>query len=262
MNRRRLLGGLALAGLLLAPGPARAAPGTVTVAAAADLRFALDELLVSFRAAHPEIAVTVSYGSSGTFATQLQQGAPYDLFLSADLAYPKELEARGLVLPGSVFAYAVGRLVVWVPNASRLDVTGLGLAVLKDPGIEHVAIANPAHAPYGRAAEAALRAGGLYDAVQAKLVLGENIAQTAQFVQTGAADVGILALSLALAPPMAAAGRYAEVPLSAYPALEQGGCVLKSAQDVAAAQILVAWFTGPQGSAVLQKYGFSLPASP
>lgn len=261
MTRRSLLAlaAFALATAPLGARPAWGATNTVAVAAAADLKFALDELLVGFRAAHPEIAVTVSYGSSGTFATQLQHGAPFDVYLSADLAYPRDLEAKGLVLPGSTFEYAVGRLVLWVPNASTLDVATRGMDALRDPAVRHVAIANPLHAPYGRAAEAAMRAAGVYDAVHSKLVYGENVAQTAQFVQSGAADAGLVALSLAVSPAMASTGRYWEVPLSTYPQLDQGGCILNAAQDPAAARALVAWLSGEQGRAVLKKYGFYMP---
>lgn len=259
---RRALVVLASAALFGAPAVARAAPNTVSVAAASDLKFALDELLVGLRSRRPDLTVTVSYGSSGTFATQLQQGAPFDLFLSADVAYARDLETKGLVAAGSVFTYAVGRLVLWVPTSSALDLSKLGMTALIDPSVQHVAIANPAHAPYGRAAEAALRGAGVYEAVRAKLVLGENIAQTAQFVQTGAADAGLLALSLALAPPMVASGRYWEVPPDAYPALNQGGCVLKRAQDPDAAATVVAALMSSEGRATLKKYGFSPATAP
>ena len=260
MNRRRLLFGLcALAGGLYTP-MAQAAPNTVAVAAASDLKFALDELLVGFRAAHPEITVTVSYGSSGNFSTQLQQGAPFDLFLSADIAYPRALEEKGLVLPGSTVTYAVGRLVLWVPTRSGLD-PSRGLELLSDAAVRHVAIANPIHAPYGRAAEAALKSAGIYDPIQSKLVFGDNVTQAATFVQTGAADAGLIALSLAMAPTMAGSGRYWELPASSYPRLEQGGCVMKAAQDPTAARLLLDRLKG-EGAAVLQKYGFLLPGSP
>lgn len=261
MTRRSLLtrAALSLAAAALGARPARAASNTVAVAAAADLKFALDELLAGFRAAHPELTVTVSYGSSGTFATQLQQGAPFDVYLSADLAYPRDLEAKGLVLPGSLFEYAIGRLVLWVPSSSALDLAKLGMGALLDPAVRHVAIANPLHAPYGRAAEAAMRSAGVFDAVNPKLVFGENIAQAAQFVQGGAADAGLIALSLAVAPTMASSGRYWEVPLATYPRLDQGGCILTSAQDPDAARTLVTHLSGEHGRAVLKKYGFYMP---
>jgi molybdate transport system substrate-binding protein len=261
MNRRRLLFGLCalVAGLGSLP-TARAAPNSVAVAAASDLKFVLDELLVGFRAAHPEITVTVSYGSSGNFSTQLQQGAPFDLFLSADIAYPRALEEKGLVLSGSTVTYAVGRLVLWVPTRGGLD-PSRGLELLREPAVQHVAIANPIHAPYGRAAEAALKATGLYEPIKSKLVFGDNVTQAATFVQSGAADAGLIALSLALAPTMVGSGRYWELPASSYPRLEQGGCVMKAAQDPTAARLLLGWVAG-EGAPVLQKYGFLLPGSP
>jgi molybdate transport system substrate-binding protein len=158
-----------------------------------------------------------------------------------------------------LFAYAVGRIVVWVPKASKLNVEKEGVRVLLDPAVRKVAIANPRHAPYGRAAEAALKSLGLYDAVQDKLVLGENIAQAAQFVQAGAADVGILALALARAPTLRQEGRYREVPPDAYPRINQGGVILSRARDRAAAEEVRAFLTGAAGQAVLRRYGFGAP---
>ena len=261
MRRRSLL--VCLFGLLIGaalPARVQAAPNTVVVAAASDLKFARDELLVGFRAAHPEITVTVSYGSSGNFSTQLQQGAPFDLFLSADIAYPRALEEKGLVLPRSTVMYGEGRLVLWVPVRGGLD-PSRGLELLRDPAVRHVAIANPIHAPYGRAAEAALKSSNVYQHINSKLVFGDNVTQAASFVQTGAADAGLIALSLAVAPPMAGSGRYWELPAGSYPRLEQGGCVMRAAQDQAAARLLMDRLTG-EGRAVLQKYGFFLPGSP
>ena len=150
----------------------------------------------------------IAYGSSGNFFAQIGNRAPFDVFLSADVEYPRRLVSAGIGPANSVFTYAVGRLVVWVPAGSPLDPA----TALRDPRVKHVAIANPQHAPYGRAAQAALRSLGLYQSVEPKLVLGENIAQTLQFVESGAADAGIVALSLALAPPVRARGRYWEIP--------------------------------------------------
>ncbi len=168
----------------------------IAIAAAADLRFALDEIVRQFLAANPDDTIEVSYGSSGKFFTQIQQGAPYDLFFSADIAYPRALEKAGYA--GSpVIPYAIGRLVLW---STGRDAAKLTLDDLADPRIGKVAIANPQHAPYGKRAEEALKARGLWQAVSAKAVYGENISQTAQFVQTGNADIGIIALSLAAEP--------------------------------------------------------------
>lgn len=249
-------GSLCLAFLAAAAPPASARE--VRVAAAADLKFALEEIVREFRAARPDVAVEVAYGSSGNFTSQIESGAPFDLFLSADVEYVRQLSAQGLTVPGSEFVYAVGRLVLWIPRASRLD-GSQGLSVLRGPAVRTIAIANPRHAPYGRAAEAALRALGVYAEVQPKLVLGDNVAQAAQFVQSGAADAGIIALSLALAPALASEGRYFEVPASAYPRLEQGGVVLKAAKDPAAARALRDFVLEDRGRAVLERWGFLAP---
>jgi molybdate transport system substrate-binding protein len=232
---------------------------TVSIAAASDLKFALEDELTAFRAFHSDIAVTATYGSSGNFFAQLQNHAPFDMFLSADANYPRKLEEAGLAQKGSEFVYAHGRLVVWVPATSSIDVEHLGLRAVLDPAARKVAIANPEHAPYGRAAEAALKKEGIYDAVQPKLVLGENIAQAAQFVQTGAADVGIIALSLALSGPMKDKGRYWSVPLDSYPTLEQAGVILAWAKDVAAAEEVRTFVMSPEGRSILGRYGFVVP---
>jgi len=251
------------AALLLCAGcaPRRPAPEKLTVAAAADLQFAMADVSRQFHAAHPQVELQIVYGSSGNFYAQIRNGAPFDLFLSADLEYPRQLAAQGLAAPDSLFTYAVGRLAVWVPAQSALDVSRLQMKVFEDPAVKHVALANPAHAPYGRAAEAALRHFGVYDAIASKLVLAENIAQTLQFVQSGAADVGVVALSLAVAPSVRPQGRYWEVPLDAYPRMWQGGAILKRARSSPAAAAFRAYLTGPAGRQILQQYGFSLPAN-
>lgn len=250
-----------LVALLLALGaPAWAAEQTLFVAAASDLKFAMDELAADFQRRQPGISVRVSYGSSGNFFAQLSQQAPFELFFSADAEYPRRLEAEQCGLPGSFFIYAVGRVVVWVPRSAGVDLMKLGVKALLAPGIQKVAIANPRHAPYGRAAEAALRHFGIYDAVQPKLVLGENVAQAAHFAQTGAADAAIIAYSLARASAMQADGRFWEVPLDAYPRLEQGGLILKWAKDPAAARSFREHVLSAEGRAILKRWGFFLPA--
>jgi molybdate transport system substrate-binding protein len=175
------------------------------------------------------------------------------------LSYPRQLAEQALAVPGSEFTYAVGRLVLWVPSASPLEVEKLGMEALRRPEVRHVAISNPQHAPYGQAAEAALRSLGVYEAVRGKLVYGENVAQALQFVQSGAAEAGLIALSLAVAPAVASTGRYWEVPLDAFPRLEQGGVILKTARNPDAAQRLRAFVTGERGRAVLKRFGFFLP---
>lgn len=235
------------------------APVELRIAAAADLKFALDSLIDEFRANHPRIQPGVTYGSSGNFFAQIQNKAPFDLYLSADIEYPRRLATADLALDGDVFRYAIGRIVVWVPRTSPMDVKELGIRSLLDPSVKKIAIANPQHAPYGKAAVAAMRGLGVYDAVQPKLVLGENIAQTAQFIESGAADIGIIALSLALAPEMAVRGSYWEIPPETYPKMEQGGMILKSTPSPDAAKALRDFILGAHGRAVLKRYGFHPP---
>jgi molybdate transport system substrate-binding protein len=201
--------------------------------------------------------VTTSFGSSGNFYTQIENGAPFDVFMSADIDYPTRLEAAGSILRGSVMQYATGHLVLWSRNDSGLDVTR-GFAVLDDPRVRHIAIANPDHAPYGRAAVAALRHEGMYDRVRAKLVVGENISQTAQFAQTGSADVGLVALSLALSPAMKTSGSYLEIPTSWYPAIAQAAAVVTSSKQRALAQEFLGFLKRDSTVRVLLSYGFAV----
>lgn len=246
-----------LAALWILGAGAAAPPPTLAIAAAADLQFALGEVKTAFLQAHPGLEVAITYGSSGNFYTQLSSRAPFDLFLSADLGYPKKLVEAGLADGATLLVYSRGHLVLWVPKGSPIPVEQLGMKALLHPAAKKVAIANPRHAPYGRAAEAALSSLGLLEAVRPRLVFGENIGQTAQFVQTGAADIGILALSLAKAPVMASSGRLWEVPLDAYPPLEQGGVVLTHARNRAAALAFRDFLRSPAGTAILRRYGFS-----
>jgi molybdate transport system substrate-binding protein len=257
---------LAFAGVMLAGFQAFAVgedakqslPSVLTIAAAADLKFALDDLVKQFEEKYPATKVNVTYGSSGNFFAQFQNGAPFDLFFSADIGYPRKLAEKGLGAD-DVFLYAIGCIVVWVPKDSPVAVDKLGIKALLEPSIRKIAVANPDHAPYGRAAVAALKALNVYDQVASRLVYGENIAQTAQFVQSGAADVGILALSLAVAPQMRDAGRFWQVPLDAYPRMEQGGIILKSAKNLETARAFRDFVLGDHGREVLKHYGFYLP---
>src|SRR5262249_14849391 len=241
------------------PSAPRTPPrGRVRVAAAADLNVALGEIVARFSATH-NADVSVSYGSSGTFYAQLLNQAPFDMYLSADMDYPRQLASRGLTIAGSEFTYAFGRLVLWVPSSSSLDIEHEGLQVLAGASVVHVAVANPDHAPYGRAAIAALKAAGVHDRVQPKLVFGENVAQALQFAQSGAADAAIVALSLALAPSLDTRGRFVDVPADLYPRIEQGGAILKWAADVDAARALRAFIVADEGRAILKQYRFALP---
>lgn len=229
----------------------------IAVAAASDLNFAIKEVIGEFEKQTGH-RVKVSLGSSGNFYAQLQQGAPFDLYFSADIGYPKKLEEAGLTVPGSLYRYAVGRVVLWAPKSSPLDVNK-GLTVLQEPTIKKIAIANPKHAPYGRAAVAAMEHAQVYADVKDRLVLGENISQAAQFIESGACDVGIIALSLALAPAMKSAGSYWEIPAEAHPPLEQGAVVMKQSKHQELARSFLGFLQGPQGQEIMTRYGFTLP---
>ena len=233
--------------------------GELTVAAAADLKFAMEELVAEFHTNQPGTTVKVTYGSSGNFFAQIQNRAPFDLYFSADIEYPRKLAEAGHALDANVFIYGVGRIVVWAPKSSPLRVEQLGIQSLMAPSVKKIAIANPQHAPYGRAALAAMKSLGVYEQVESRLVYGENIAQTSQFIQSGAADAGIIALSLALAPQMRTAGRYWEVPMDAYPKMEQGGMIVKWTKQPDAARVFRDFVVGQHGREVLKRYGFFLP---
>ncbi len=234
------------------------AAGEITVAAAADLNIALSEVAASYQKATGN-TVRLSFGSSGNLFNQIQNGAPFDVFFSADLDYPQKLIGAGFAEASSFYRYAVGRLVLWVPASSSLDLEHRGMNALLDPSVKKIAIANPQHAPYGRAAVAALRHFGLYDKVAGQLVLGESVSQAAQFVESGNAQVGIVALSHALAPAMKGKGRYWEIPADAYPALEQGVVILSRSPNKKEAAAFVEYLKTAASVAVLQRYGFSLP---
>lgn len=227
----------------------------ITIAAAADLKFALDEIVTTFRKTHPLDVVDVIYGSSGKFHTQIQRGAPYDLYFSADIAFPRELAKAGFAA-SAVKPYAVGRIVLW---SAHLDATKMTLASLTDPGVTRIAIANPKHAPYGKRAEEALRATGLWDKVEPKLVYGENIAHAAQFVQTGNAQVGIIALALAVSPELARKGGYWLIPETLHAPLEQGFIITKRAESNALARRFADAMGNTASRAVMTRYGFVLP---
>lgn len=257
--KRLLAAALLLALTLLRP--ARAQPTArepLSVAAASSLKLPLEELKRSFEAANPGIAVSMTLGASGAFFAQLQQGAPFDLFLSADRDYPRKLVAAGLAGPDGERVYAIGRLVAWTPKGSPIDLGKRGLAALAGPEVTKLAIANPAVAPWGRAAEAALRSAGILDAVRARLVLGQSVGQAAQFASTGAADAALLPRSLTFAPELAG-GQIFDVPLDAYPTPEQSAVVVAGAAHAGAARAFLGFITGPDGRAILARFGFAVP---
>ena len=233
---------------------------TLTVAAASDLQSALPAIAAQFEkdTGHP---VTLTFGSSGNFFTQIQNGAPYDLYFSADIRYPQKLINSGQGVAESLYTYAIGRIVLWVPVQSNVLVQQRGLESLLDGSIKKIAIANPKHAPYGRAAVAALEKAGLYERVKDRLVYGENVSQAAQFVESGAADAGIIARSLALAPLMEATGLYWEIPAELHPSLEQGVIQLKGAREPAVAAKFLDFLKGSEGRAIMTRFGFVVPGS-
>jgi molybdate transport system substrate-binding protein len=232
----------------------------IKVAAAADLSAAMDKLSAGFEK-QSGIHITVSFGSSGNFFAQIQNGAPFDVFLSADKSYPEKLEQSGQT-EGAIVPYARGQLVVWTANSTKLDLAPKAdhiLTSLQSPAINKIAIANPEHAPYGRAAVAALTHDGVYDSVKSKIVLGENISQTAQFAQSGNADVALIALSLALSEPMQHSGHYVLVPQNSYPPIEQAGVVIKSSQHQPEARRFLEYLTSAEARSILHGFGFGDP---
>lgn len=249
----RLFVSTVLLSFAFASTPVRAE--TITIAAAADLKFAMEELVATFKKDNPKEQVEVVYGSSGKAQTQIQQGAPYDLYFSADISYPQQLVAQGHAI-APVRPYAIGRIVLW---SATMDASKLKLSDLAAPGIKRVAIANPKHAPYGQKAQEAMVAAGVWAKVEPKLVYGENIAQTAQFVFTGNAEVGILALSIALAPELAAKGKYALISDSLHQPLVQGFVVTKRAKDNALAKRFSDFMVGASARTIMRKFGFVLP---
>src|SRR2546429_1056481 len=233
---------------------ARAQGREIRVAAAADLKFAMEELSQQFEK-QTGTRVNVTYGSSGNFFSQIQNGAPFDLFFSADIEYPRKLEAVGLTEPGTLYEYAVGTIVIWMSPDAKVDVTVQGWKALLDASVEKIAIANPEHAPYGRAAVAALQKAGIYEQVKLKLIYGENISQAAQFVQSGNAQAGIVALSLAVSPSMRDGKRW-EIPAGRHPAPQQGGIILKKPRHKKAARGLLEFLKNPAGPPTIAEQCF------
>jgi len=227
-------------------------------AAASDLNFALTEIADQF-AREQGLRVELVFGSSGTLTRQVRDGAPFELFLSADEAFVEELRAAGLTRDGGTL-YAIGRIVLFVPTGSPLVPNeGLdGLArLLSGSGVTRFAIANPAHAPYGRAAEAALRRRGLWNDLQPRLVLGDNVSQAAQFATTGNAVGGLIAYSLALAPNVRSRGGFALVSDADHPPLRQRMVLLKRAGPIM--ERFYRYLQEPSARAILERYGFTLP---
>jgi molybdate transport system substrate-binding protein len=248
----------ALMGCAAFTGAANAAE-SVAIAAASDLAFCLEALHAEFARAEPRVALKVSTGSSGNFHAQIRHGAPFDVFLSADMHYPRELIAARAADARSLALYAIGRIVLWTTR-DDLDPADL-TALIRHPDVKNFAIANPEHAPYGRAAREALENSGIWNEARSKLVFGENIVQTAQFVQTGNADAGIIALSLMLAPRLQGVGRWREIPASLHAPLEQAVVLTTRGAANPAAARYVAFLRTPEARAVFERYGFLLPSA-
>ena len=238
-------------------GPALARP--LLVAAASDLGYCIDELVGAYRKTAPDVEPKVSLGASGNFFAQIRNGAPFEVFLSADMDYPRQLAKLGAADGATLVPYAIGRIALWSVDP-RIDPARGLVALVADERVKRVAIANPVTAPYGRAAKAALERDGVWDKVQPKLVVGENIAQTAQFVQTGNAQVGIVSFATLHATRLKGVGRHAPIPASGLAPIEQGVIVTKAGAANPHASGFVRFLNSPQGRAILARNGFSLPA--
>lgn len=245
---------MAAALLLSAAAPLQAAE-RVLVAAAADLKYAMDEMIALYGEIDPDAELMPTYGSSGKLQTQIRNGAPFDLFFSADMSYARELVELDLTV-GDARPYAIGFLVLWSMGA---DAGELQLTDLAEARFRRIAIANPRHAPYGQRAEEALRRVGVWDRIEPRLVYGENIAHTAQFVSSGNAQAGIIALSLALNPELSRIGGYTAIDPALHTPLEQAFVVLRRAADKPAALRFADWVGSEPAREILARYGFVLP---
>lgn len=228
---------------------------TANIAAASDLQYAFKEMQTIFSKKYPTETINFQFGSSGKALTQIESGAPYDAFFAADMNYPKQLKEKGLAV-GEVKPYALGRIGLMTLKSNNIPVNDL--SILATVRIKKIAIANPEHAPYGQAAVAALKTLGLYDKVKSKFVFGENIQQATQYVQTGAADVGLIAISIAKAPIIADQVNFGLIDGKAHPDIIQGYALLKRGENNKAARAFLLTVESPEGDAIMKKYGFIL----
>lgn len=229
------------------------------IAAASDLSPPMSEIIKGFKDKNKGVEVKAIFGSSGNLAAQIANGAPFDIFFSASSNYIEQLERDGIIIPDSKFIYAIGRIVLWIPNGSKIDIDRSGIKGLLDPSVKEVAIANPLHAPYGKAAVEAMSRLGIYEVVKDKLIFGENISQTAQFIQSGAADIGIIALSIALSPKMKSSGRFWLIPEESYNKIEQWAAIIRSSKNIGPAEDFFNYMKGKEGKKILSRYGFAIP---
>lgn len=231
---------------------------SLTISAASSLKFSMDELIKDFKKTSPKESIKVVYGSSGKLQTQITQGAPYDLFFSADMRFPQELFKSGDT-ESAPKAFAIGRLALW---SATLDTSKLTLSNLLNSNISHIAIANPQVAPYGARAEEVLKTEGLYEKVKSKLIFGQDVSQAVQYVLTGNANVGIISLSLALSPEMSKKGSYFVIPANLHAPLEQGFVVTKRAAKNSLAKSFASYIATAKAKSILSRYGFSFPDDP
>ncbi len=243
-----------LAALVLALSSITAHAERFTIAAASDLRYALDDLIAEYREVHPDHRPTVIYGSSGKITTQILNGAPYDLFFSADISFPERLKEAGLTATDPA-VYAIGRIVIW---STTIDASRLTLQDLAKDSIRRIAIAQPAHAPYGMRAQEAMEAAGVWEPVQGKLVFGENIAHAAQMVESGAAEVGIIALSLASFPGLATHGHHL-IDDALHEPLTQGYVVTKRGGSRPSVLNFAKFMETDVAHGIMARYGFERP---
>jgi molybdate transport system substrate-binding protein len=252
---------LGFAGILVSAPTVRAAESVLRVAAAADLQFVLPEIKKAFEAEHPDTEIKISFGASGTLTAQITKKAPFDLFLSADSDYPEALVRQGFAPEAASFEYCQGRLVLWVAESFSKDLNKKGLKVLLDPSIHKIAIANPEHAPYGKAAIAVLKSQAMLDVVQSRLVIGENISQAAQYLETHAADAGFIAESLARSTEMNQRGKFIGIAAGDYPAIHQMGVILKSSANKELALTFKRFIIGPRGREIFHRFGYGTQKS-
>jgi molybdate transport system substrate-binding protein len=258
LTRNTVVKNALAAAALVCAAAAGASADEAIIAAASDLQAVFPAVTDRYQRETGH-AVRLTFGSSGNFFSQIQNGAPFDLFFSADIDYPKRLAAAGLADPATLYEYAVGKIVLWARKGSTVDL-GAGLAGLTDPRVRRIAIANPAHAPYGRAAVAALRHERVYDAVRGKLVLGENVSQAAQFVESGNADVGIVALSIARTPALQAIGISHDIPVDYYPPIAQAAVILNRSSNRAVALDFLRFLARPEVLLLMREFGFTPPS--
>jgi molybdate transport system substrate-binding protein len=243
--------------LLLALSATTLFAGEAKITAAADLVYCFGEMEKAFEKQYPNEKLSFTYGSSGKAMTQISKGAPYDMFFSADMGYVQKLKDSGFVVSNPK-PYAYGRIGLFAMKNRGIDVSK-GLSILSDPKVSKISIADPSHAPYGVAAVEALKSQKRYDSVKDKLVLGENASQAAQFVTSGAAEVGIIPISLGYSDKLKAIGNFNLLPGSWHNDIIQGYGITTVGKNNETAKKFEAFVATPQARTIFKKYGFVLP---